>query len=76
MKSIVYNSIMSKIRQAIREAIESDKRSRYRIAQETGISEPMLCLFMQSKRGMTLERLELLAEYLGLEIRPKSRKGR
>ena len=76
LKSTRYNTDMSEIRRAIREAIEADKRSRYQLAKETGISEPMLCLFMQDKRGMTLDRLERLAKHLNLEItiRPKRRK--
>ena len=74
MKSPRYNTDMSKIRKAIREAIDADERSRYRLAKETGISEPMLCLFMQGKRGMTLDRLELLAEHLNLEIVIRKRK--
>ena len=76
VKSIRYNNNMSEIRKAIREAVEADERSRYRLAKETGISEPMLCLFMQGKRGMTLDRLELLADHLNLEItiRPRRRK--
>ena len=74
LTSTHYNTDMSKIRKAIREAIEADERSRYRLAKETGISEPMLCLFMQGKRGMTLDRLERLAEHLNLEIVIRKRK--
>ena len=66
----------SRIRQAIRHAIEVSDQSRYRIAKETGISEPALCMFLHGQRGMTLERLEYLADYLGLEIIIRPQKGR
>ncbi len=58
----------SKVREALRHALAAHPKSRYRIAKESGISESMLSLFAAGKRGMTLERLELLADYLGLEI--------
>ncbi len=75
LQSTRYNTDMSEIRKAIRKAIAADKgRSRYQLAKETKISESMLCLFMQGKRGMTLERLERLAEHLDLEIIIRKRK--
>ena len=74
MKSTGYNTDMSEIRKAIRKAIDADERSRYRLAKETGIPESTLCLFMQGKRGMTLDRLERLAKHLNLEIIIRKRK--
>ena len=74
-KSIAYYSFMSLICQAIRKAIKADSRTRYRIFKDTDISEPMLCLFMQGKREMGIDRLELLADYLGLEITIRPKKG-
>ncbi len=76
MQRIIYSTLMaatSKIREAIRRAMEAHPKTRYRIAKETGISQSMLSLFAAGKRGMTLERLEYLAEYLNLDIiiRPK-----
>ncbi len=76
MKCSWYSTLMaatSRIREAIRKAMEDHPKTRYRIAKETGISESMLSLFAAGKRGMTLERLEYLAEYLDLDIiiRPK-----
>lgn len=78
MISMVYNTNMedsSIIRNALRKAIATNSKSRYTIAKETGIPEPTLCLFMQGKRGMLLDRLEYLAEYLGLEIIIRPKKG-
>jgi transcriptional regulator with XRE-family HTH domain len=76
MQYTLYNLLMattSRIREAIRQAMEAHPKTHYRIAKETGISQSMLSLFAAGKRGMTLERLEYLADYLGLDIiiRPK-----
>lgn len=63
----------------IRKAIESSEVTRYRIAKDTGISQPQLCRLMSGKTGLSIEALERLADYLGLEIilRPKrQRKGK
>ena len=64
---------------AIRKAIESSEVSRYRIAKDTGISQPQLSRLMGGKAGLSIEALERLADYLGLEIiirAKRQRKGR
>lgn len=58
----------SKVSDQIRVAIESCGVSRYRIAKDTGIDSATLCRFMADTGGMTVETLDKLAEYLGLEI--------
>ena len=67
---------MSGLLDAICGAIETSGKTRYRI----GISQPHLCRLMTGERGLSIDKLERLADYLGLEIvmRPKrrSRKGR
>ncbi len=63
---------------AIREAVATSEKSRYRLWQETGISQAQLYEFLHGRRGMGIENLEGLADCLGLEIivRPtKKRKG-
>lgn len=69
-------SIMSAIYDAIRKAIAKSRKSRYRLWQETGISQAQLCEFVHGRRGMSIQNLEELAEALGLEIivRPSKRK--
>lgn len=42
--------------------------TRYRIAKDTGITEPSLCLFMQGKSSLRLDKADVLADYLGLEL--------
>ncbi len=67
----------------IRQAIAASDKSRYRLWQETGISQGQLSEFMAGTKGLSVEALEKLAECMGLEItvqpmeRTKtSRKGR
>lgn len=70
---------MEMLLEAIRKAIKTGKVTRYRIAKDTGISQPQLSRLMGGKGGLSIEALERLADYLGLEIiiRPKRRrKGR
>ena len=52
----------------IREAIDAGDKSRYRIAKETGIGEPHLCLFTQKRKGLSVEALEKLADCLDLVV--------
>ena len=71
--------VMAPILDDIRKAIKASGKSRYRIWKDTGISEGQLSELMAGTKGLSIEALERLAEYLGLEIiiRPKRRrKGR
>ena len=71
---------MARILDAICDAIEASDRTRYRIAKDTGISQTQLSRLMSGERGLSIDALERLADYLGLGIiiRPKRRrrKGR
>ena len=70
---------MTRILDAICEAIEASDKTRYRIAKDIGISQAHLSRLMSGERGLSIDTLERLADYLGLEIviRPKRRrKGR
>jgi transcriptional regulator with XRE-family HTH domain len=63
----------------IRQAIDDSGLTRYRIAQDTGIDESTLGKFYNAQRGMSLENLDRLCEYLGLRIvmdRKPKRKGK
>ncbi len=78
--SICYISVMprkpKKLSDQIRRAIGDSGETRYRIAQETGLNEAALGKFFHGQRGMSLESLDKLAEFLGLEVVTKRRKGR
>ncbi len=67
-------SIMSAIFDAIRKAIAESGKTRYRLWQETGISQAQLCEFLHGRRGMSVENVETLAPALGLEITVRSAK--
>jgi len=67
---------MSQILDQIRRAIEESGQTRYRIWQETGISQAQLSRFMHGKQGLSYEAVEKLVGYLGLEIVIRPRGGR
>lgn len=70
---------MAPILDDIRQAIKVSGKTRYRISKDTGISEGQLSELMAGTKGLSIEAMERLAHYLGLEIvaRPKrSKKGR
>lgn len=55
----------------LRQAITAATLSRYRIAQETGISQSALSLFCARKRGLSLKSIDALAALLDLEVKPR-----
>jgi transcriptional regulator with XRE-family HTH domain len=59
----------------IRRAVETSGKTRYRIAKESGVSAGQLSRLVNGERGMTVETIERLAEYLGLKIsiQPKNK---
>jgi len=58
----------------IREAIAASDKSRYRLWQETGISQGQLSEFMAGTKGLSVEALEKVAKCLDLEITTKPTK--
>ena len=63
----------------LRKAVATSGLSRYRISQETGIAESTLCLFVRGERGLSLESIDALGEFLELEIimrRKPEKKGK
>lgn len=67
---------MGQILDEIRTAIAAGHRSRYRIAKDLDISQAQLSRVMSGERGLSIDTLERLSDYLGLEIviRPKRRR--
>ena len=51
----------------IRSALANCGETRYRVAKNSGLTEPQLCRFAAGE-GMSMSALDTLAEYLGLEI--------
>jgi len=66
---------MSTFSEQLQEAIRSSGTSRYAIARQTGLSQALLCRFLQGTRGLSLESIDKLMNALGLEIRPRERGG-
>ena len=52
----------------LRQAIDDSGLTRYRIAKETGISESALAQFFNGHRGLSMEALNALGEFLQLRI--------
>jgi transcriptional regulator with XRE-family HTH domain len=52
----------------LRQAIDDSGLTRYRIAKETGISESALAQFYNGHRGLSMEALNALGEYLQLKL--------
>jgi transcriptional regulator with XRE-family HTH domain len=52
----------------LRQAIDDSGLTRYRIAKETGISESALSQFYNGNRGLSMEALNALGEFLKLTI--------
>ena len=57
-----------KLSDQIRQAVVDSKVSRYRIWKDTGIDQSVLGKFVSGERGISMETLDVLAEYLGLRI--------
>jgi transcriptional regulator with XRE-family HTH domain len=52
----------------LRQAIDDSGLTRYRISKETGISESTLGQFYNGHRGLSMEALNALGEFLQLTI--------
>jgi plasmid maintenance system antidote protein VapI len=50
--------------------------TRYRLSVLAGIPQSTLSKFVHGERGLSLESIDRLVDALGLEIRPKRKKGK
>lgn len=57
----------------LRRAISASSLTRYRISQETGISQAQLSLFCARKRGLSLQSMDALGTLLDLELKPRKK---
>ena len=70
---------MAKLVQQIRAAVKTSEETPYAIAKGANVARSQLSRLLSGECGMTVDTIERLADYLGLEIiiRPKRRrKGR
>ncbi|MHC4602143.1 MAG: helix-turn-helix domain-containing protein [Planctomycetota bacterium] len=63
-----------KLSDQLRAAIRNSGKTIYRIAKDCGIAEPHLHFFLNGQRGLGVEKIDRLAEYLRLELRKKTSK--
>jgi len=59
---------MKKLSDQLREAIDKAGVSRYEIAKQTGVSETTLCRFVSGERGISVDAMDAIGQYLGLSI--------
>jgi plasmid maintenance system antidote protein VapI len=57
-----------KLSEQLKSAILNCGQTRYRIAQETGITEATLSKFIHGHHGLSQETVDVLGEYLGLRL--------
>ena len=78
--SITYNGRMAAKRKLIseqlRDAILNADVSCYRIAKETELSEALLSRFMNGVSGLSLDSIDRIGNYLGLDIATPKRKAK
>ncbi len=58
----------AKLSDQIRRAVDDCGQSRYRISKETGIDASTLSRFASGERGLPMNTLDRLADYLDLNI--------
>ncbi len=56
----------------LRDLIENGAHSRYRISKETGLDKGALSHFMAGHRGMSMDSIDKLGEFLDLVIVPRA----
>jgi hypothetical protein len=62
------------VSEQVRLAIDASGQSRYAICKATGIDQGQLSKFMAGKLGLSLDALDVLCAYLGLEVRPVAKR--
>ncbi|MFC1738602.1 hypothetical protein ACFL1G_06100 [Planctomycetota bacterium] len=64
----------SKLSDQLRAAVRNSGKSVYRIAKDCGIAESHLHFFLNGQRGLGVDKIDRLAEYLQLQLRKKTSK--
>lgn len=67
----------TKLTDQVRQAIEECGETRYAICKATGLDNATLCRFISGERGLSMNALDTVAEYLDLHIvskRPKAKR--
>jgi transcriptional regulator with XRE-family HTH domain len=64
---------IKKLSDSIREAIEASGQSKSAIGRALGISPAMMSRFFNAKSGLSVDRLDALAEHFDLEVVKRSK---
>ncbi len=57
----------------LRQAIQSSGRTIYAVSKESGVPYPVVYRFLKGERTITLVTADKLADYFGLELRPREK---
>ena len=68
--------LVARLLDEIKRAIDASGKTRYRIAQEADIAQSQLSRLMRGDAGLSVDSVERLADYLGLEITIRPKRGR
>lgn len=61
--------------ETLRRAAKDSEQTAYALAKGSGIDRAAVVRFLNGERGLNLDSAGLLAEYLGLELRPVRKVG-
>ena len=65
----------AKLSDQIRKLVRTSEHSRYRICAETGIDQGAMSHFLAGHRGLSLDSLDRLGEFLRLRVVADAKKG-
>jgi hypothetical protein len=65
-----------KLSDQIRRSVDASGLSRYRICKTLGLAEATMSRFMNRQGGLSMQKIDALADLLGLDIANSKRKGR
>jgi transcriptional regulator with XRE-family HTH domain len=61
-------SVPERLSEQIRRCIVESGITRYRISKETGVSQGTLSQFVNGRRGLSVEAMDLIGVFLGLSV--------
>ena len=62
---------MKNVCDQLREAVRQSGKTMYRIAKDSGVTQPVLARFMAEQRDIRAATFAKIAAAMGLELRPK-----
>jgi hypothetical protein len=63
-----------KLTDQLRQAVADSGRTLGGLARDTGIDKSALSRFVNGERGLSMEALDTIGDYLDLEIKPRKRR--